>query len=177
MSIRAFKGHVPQIDDTCYVDESAEVIGQVILGKNVSLWPKVVLRGDVNTIEIGEGSNVQDHTVCHVTHSASFNPGGCPLVVGKWVTVGHRALLHGCTIRDECLIGMGAIVMDNAVIESQVLLGAGSLVPPGKRLRSGYLYMGNPAREVRVLNKDEIDFIHYSAEHYVALKEQYRVSS
>lgn len=149
------------------------VIGQVSLGTDVSVWPKTVIRGDVNWVRIGARTNVQDGCVLHVTHDGPHTPGGFPLSVGEDVTVGHGVVLHAATIGDRALIGMGAIVMDAAVIESDVLLGAGALVPPGKRLQSGRLYAGTPARPVRDLRPDELESLRYSAQHYVKLKDQY----
>lgn len=173
MNIRPFRGFSPQVTSSCYVDPTATLIGQVTLGEDVSIWPNVVVRGDVNSISIGDRTNIQDNTVCHVNHPADFNPGGDPLVIGHDVTVGHRALLHGCTIEDQCLVGMGAIVMDKAVVQSQVIIGAGTLVSPNKVLQSGYLYVGSPARQIRELTDDEKSFILYSAKHYAKLKNDY----
>ncbi len=143
--IQAFEGIAPKIADSAYVHESAVVIGNVTLGEDVSIWPMAVVRGDVNKIRIGARSNVQDGTVIHVTHDGPFTPGGVATEIGEDVTIGHKVMLHACTIEDTCLIGMGAIIMDKAVVRSEVIVGAGSLVPPGKELESGYLYMGSPA--------------------------------
>jgi carbonic anhydrase/acetyltransferase-like protein (isoleucine patch superfamily) len=146
----------------------------VTLGDDVSIWPMAVLRGDVHGITIGAGTNIQDGSVLHVTHGDSeFSEVGHPLVVGRHVTVGHKVVLHGCAVGDHCLIGIGAIVMDGVVIEDEVILGAGSLVPPGKRLESGYLYVGAPARQVRPLKPEEKDFLRYSPKHYIQLKNDY----
>lgn len=173
MAIRHFLDKTPLIGDSTYVDPTATVIGDVIIGEDCSLWPNVVIRGDVNYIRIGNRTNIQDNSVFHVNHDATFNPGGDPLIIGDDVTIGHRVLLHGCTIQDTCLIGMGSIVMDKVIIESQVMLGAGSLVPRGKVLKQGYLYVGNPVQQVRLLTEDELNFLSYSAKHYVKLKNQY----
>jgi len=173
MPMRAFGGRQPDIGERVYLDDTALVIGQVRIGDDASLWPYVVARGDVNHIRIGARSNIQDLTMLHVTHDGPYSPGGFPLLIGEDVTVGHRCLLHACTIGNRCLIGMGAIVMDGAVIEDDVLLGAGSLVSPGKRLQSGYLYRGNPVKRVRVLSDDEREMLRYSAAHYVRLKDKY----
>lgn len=173
MPVRAFDSSIPTLGDRVYLDETALVIGQVTLGDDVSLWPYAVLRGDVHRITIGNRSNIQDSSVLHVTHDGPYTPGGAPLVVGKEVTVGHRCVLHACTIGDRCLIGMGAIVMDGAVIGMDVLLGAGSLVSPGKRLESGYMYRGNPAEQIRPLTATELETLRYSADHYVLLKDRY----
>ena len=149
MSIRSYQGETPAIGKGVYVDETALVIGRVTLAEDVSLWPYVVARGDVNAIAIGARSNIQDLCVLHVTHDGPYSPGGLPLVIGEDVTVGHQCLLHACRIGDRCLIGMGSIVMDGTVIAADVLLAAGSLVSPGKLLEAGNLYRGNPAQKVR----------------------------
>lgn len=173
-NILAHHGAVPVIPASCYVHPSAQVIGEVTLGEHVSVWPGAVIRGDVNYILIGEGSNVQDLAVLHVSHRSDWDPQGAPLIIGARVTVGHSVILHGCTIGDECLIGMGSIVMDKAVIEPRVLLGAGSLVPEGKVLESGYLYLGRPAKPLRPLTADELAYFDYSARHYMSLAQSYR---
>ena len=176
MALRAFNGVLPRTEEGVFVDPSAVVIGDVCLASNVSIWPGVVIRGDVNSITIGEETNIQDGAVLHVTHRSASNPEGYPLKVGKGVTVGHKAVLHGCTIGDLCLIGIGAIVMDGAIIEDQVMVGAGALVPPGKRLESGYLYVGSPARPSRPLKDEEIAYLSYSRDGYVRLKNQHQAS-
>ncbi|HVC28818.1 MAG TPA: gamma carbonic anhydrase family protein [Gammaproteobacteria bacterium] len=173
MPIRSYQGETPIIGRGAFVNETALVIGRVTLAADVSLWPYVVVRGDVNTISIGARSNIQDLSVLHVTHDGPYSPGGFPLVVGEDVTVGHKCLLHACSIGDRCLIGMGSIVMDGAVIETDVLLGAGSLVSPGKLLESGNLYRGSPAQKVRALTVKELEMLCYSAAHYVNLKDLY----
>lgn len=177
LSLRAFNQSVPEFGARVWVDPAATVIGAVRLGDDVSVWPNVVLRGDVNTIEIGARSNIQDAVVGHVTHDGPFTPGGIPLIVGEDVTVGHAAVLHACTIGDRCLVGMGALVLDGAELESEVMLAAGSLVSPGKRLESGWLYRGRPAEPVRRLTERELEMLRYSAEHYVRLKNNYLVDS
>lgn len=143
------------------------------LGDDCSVWCNSVLRGDVNRIVIGRGSNVQDLTVGHVSHKTPDKPEGSPLIVGDYVTVGHSVILHGCTIGNECLIGMGTVIMDDVVINDHVLVGAGSLVSPGKVLESGLLYIGRPAKAIRALTADEIAYFKYSAEHYMRLKDDY----
>ena len=173
MALRPFYGTNPTLGARVYVDETAVVIGRVTLGDDASLWPCVVARGDVNGISVGARTNIQDLTMLHVTHDGPYSPGGFPLVIGADVTVGHKCLLHACSIGDRCLIGMGAIVMDGAVVESEVLLGAGSLVSPGKRLESGFLYRGSPAQKVRPLTDQEREMLRYSAAHYVRLKDRY----
>jgi len=172
-NITPYLGVAPQLGRDVYIDESARILGDVSLGDDVSVWPGTVIRGDVNSIRIGTGTNVQDLSVLHVSHKSSQDPGGAPLVIGKHVTIGHRVILHGCTIGDECLIGMGAIVMDKVVIQPRVLVGAGSLVPEGRTLESGYLYLGSPARPVRPLTEQELAHFAYSAQHYIRLKNNY----
>ncbi|KPC53501.1 gamma carbonic anhydrase family protein [Amantichitinum ursilacus] len=173
MAIEAFESIWPQLAQGAWVHASAQVIGEVTLGANSSVWPGAVIRGDVNFIRIGADSNIQDCSVLHTTHRRPDDPDGAPLVIGDRVTVGHGVMLHGCTIGNECLIGMGSIVLDRVVIEDRVMLGAGSLVPPGKVLRSGYLYMGRPAKEVRPLTEGELAHFAYSAGHYVRLMGKY----
>jgi len=173
MNIRPYQGISPSIADDVYIDESAVVIGDVSIGEHSSVWPMTVVRGDVNSISIGARTNIQDGSVLHVTHRHETIPDGYALTIGNDVTVGHKVILHGCTIKDQCLIGMGACVMDGALVESKVLLGAGSLVPMGKVLEGGYLWLGNPARKVRSLTKAEFDWLDYSAAHYVDLKKRY----
>jgi|SRR5882724_1379541 len=173
MPIRSYLDTRPVIGQRVYVDVSAVVIGKVTLADDASLWPMTVARGDVNSIQVGARSNVQDLTMLHVTHDGPYSPGGIPLIIGADVTVGHKCILHACTVGDRCLIGMGSIVMDGAVVESDVLLGAGSLVSPGKRLSSGHLYRGSPAQQVRPLTDAEREMLRYSAAHYVRLKDRY----
>ncbi len=173
MSIRSYKNQLPKIDATTYIDEAAVVIGDVTIGKDSSVWPMVAIRGDVHRIVIGERTNIQDGSVLHVTADNEFNPGGYPLTIGNDVTVGHGAILHACTVGDYCLIGMGATVLDGAVVENEVMVGAGSLVPPGKTLESGFLYLGSPVRQARPLKDREKEYLRFSSQHYVNLKNQY----
>tara|TARA_R110002049_G_scaffold252905_2_gene428245 strand:+ start:461 stop:991 length:531 start_codon:yes stop_codon:yes gene_type:complete len=172
-NIQSFQNHHPQIGEAVYIHSSASVIGDVQIGQNSSIWPSTVIRGDVNYIRIGEGTNVQDLSMLHVSHKSSWQPDGSPLIIGNHVTIGHQVILHGCTIEDECLIGMGSIVMDKVVVQKQVMLAAGSLVPEGAVLESGYLYLGRPAKRIRALTEDEIAHFMYSAKHYIKLKAQY----
>jgi carbonic anhydrase/acetyltransferase-like protein (isoleucine patch superfamily) len=173
MSIRRYFDHVPQLGQRVYVDPMAMILGQVKLADDVSIWPFVAARGDVNRIEIGARSNIQDNTVLHVTHDGRYSPGGIPLLIGADVTVGHGAILHACSIADACLIGMGATVLDGAIVEQHCLIGAGSVLSPGKRVEAGSMWLGNPARFVRKLTEKEIEMLYYSAENYVKLKDQY----
>jgi len=172
MSIRTYKNIHPTLANTAWIDESAVVIGQCTLEEHVSIWPNATLRGDVNKIHIGQNSNIQDGVVVHTTHESAGSKGS-KCIVGKNVTVGHNAVLHGCIIEDECLIGMGAVVLDNAVVQTQVFVGANSLVPPNKVLESGYLYVGSPAKKARPLTEEEKAFFKYSAQHYIDLKNDY----
>ncbi len=171
--IREFQGMIPRIAEDVWVDPTAVVIGDVEIGPGFSLWPLVVVRGDIHHIKIGSSSNIQDGSVVHVTHDSHFNPGGFPTIIGNNVTVGHKVMLHGCTIGDNCLIGMSSTVMDGAVIEPRVVLGAGSLVPGGKVLESGYLWVGSPVRRARELNEQEQEFLDYSAQNYARLAKKY----
>ena len=173
MTIRSFQGINPQIADSVYVDEAALVVGDVKIAEDSSIWPMTVVRGDVNKITIGSVTNIQDGSVLHVTHPHSNHPEGFALHVGNNVTVGHKVILHGCTVEDNCLIGMGSSIMDGAMVHSNVLIGAGSLVSPGKELESGFLYLGSPVRKVRALSDDELAWIKYSAQHYIKLKNRY----
>ena len=174
MAIRTYDGVTPHIDASAFVDDTALVVGDVSIGADSSIWPFAVARGDVNQIHIGQRTNIQDHCVLHVTHDSGYNPGGHALHIGDEVTVGHRVILHGCTIEDRCLIGMGAIVMDGAVLGSGLLLGAGALVPPGKVLEGGYVWLGSPVRRARALTGEEIERLWYSAEHYARLKDAHK---
>ena len=174
MALRRYQGINPRIAASAYVDASAVVIGDVTVGEDASLWPMVVARGDVNSIEVGARTNIQDGTILHVSHDSEYAPGGFPLRIGADITVGHKVILHGCSIEDGCLVGMGATVMDGTVLRSGVLLGAGSLVPPGQDLEGGFLWVGSPARRVRPLREQERDFLEYSPKHYVELKNRHR---
>ncbi|BBP44360.1 gamma carbonic anhydrase family protein [Thiosulfativibrio zosterae] len=173
MSIRKYLGIVPQIAESAWVDDSAVVIGKCQLAEDVGIWPNATLRGDVNDIIIGARSNIQDGAVVHTTHESERSKGS-KCIVGQDVTVGHNVVLHGCVIEDECLIGMGAVVLDNAVVQKHVLVGANSLVPPGKVLESGYLYVGSPVKQARPLTDAEKAFFRYSAAHYVKLKNDFK---
>ena len=174
MTVRAYLQHFPQLGERVYVDEAAVVIGKVVLADDVSIWPCAVLRGDVNHIHIGKRSNVQDGSVLHVTGGNSNQPAGSPLIIGEDVTIGHKVTLHGCTIGNRVLVGMGAIVLDDTIIEDEVIIGAGSLVPPRKRLSSGFLYMGSPAKAVRELTEQEKAFLTQSAQNYMTVAAHYQ---
>jgi carbonic anhydrase/acetyltransferase-like protein (isoleucine patch superfamily) len=172
-NLRPFNNILPTVGARVLIDPSSVVLGDVVLGDDVSIWPQVAVRGDVHRIRVGGRTSIQDGCVLHVTHAGPFNKDGWPLAVGSDVTVGHNATLHGCTIGDRVLVGMGAIVMDGAVVEDDVVIAAGALVTPGKRLRSGYLYAGSPAREGRPLSEKEMDYFVYSANNYVKLKDEH----
>jgi carbonic anhydrase/acetyltransferase-like protein (isoleucine patch superfamily) len=152
----------PQIDPTAYVATEAVVMGDVRLAAHSSVWPTAVLRGDINFIEIGEGSNIQDGCIVHLAEDI-------PVRVGKYVTVGHRAILHACTVEDECLIGMGATILDGAVIGRGSIVGAHALVTGGTRIPPGSMVLGMPAKVARALSAEEIAGIRPWADHYVAL--------
>lgn len=173
MGMRAFEGKRPSPGKANFIDPSAQLIGDVELGDDCSVWPCAVIRGDMHRIRIGHRVSVQDNAVLHITHDSRFNPGGYPLTIGDDVTIAHQAMLHGCTVGSRVMIGMQAMVMDGAVIEDEVILAAGSLVPPGKRLASGFLYRGRPATAARPLTDEEREFLTYVAGNYVRLKDRY----
>ncbi|OMH39475.1 gamma carbonic anhydrase family protein [Motiliproteus sp. MSK22-1] len=173
MKIRSYQGMTPQLGNAVFVDPTAVVLGDVSLGDDCSVWPLVVIRGDMHRIRIGARTSVQDGSVLHITHAGPYNPEGFPLIIGNDVTIGHQAMLHGCTIGDRVLVGMGTMVMDGAVVESDVVIGAGSLVPPGKTLESNFLYVGRPVKKVRPLTEKELSFFTYTAANYVGLKDKH----
>ena len=173
MNIRPFQQHHPSIAKSAYIDSTAVVIGQVEIGTDASVWPMTVIRGDVHKISIGAMSNIQDGSILHVTHRSSHNPEGGPLNIGQGVTVGHGAILHACQIDDYCLLGMGSIILDEAQMEHHSMLGAGSVLPSGKIIRSGELWVGNPAKKVKHLSQLQMESLEYSAQHYVKLTKQY----
>ncbi len=164
---------MPQFGERAWIDPSAVVIGNIVTGDDVSIWPMTVVRGDMHKICIGDRCSIQDGSVLHITHASDYNPDGYPLTIGDDVTVGHKALLHGCTIGSRVLVGMGCIIMDGAVVEDEVIVAAGCLVPPGKTLESGFLYVGSPARQARALSDEEKTFFRYTASNYVKLKDEY----
>ncbi|WP_413285537.1 gamma carbonic anhydrase family protein [Vibrio sp. MA40-2] len=172
-TLKSYKGISPDIGENVYIDTSAILVGQVAIGEDSSIWPFVSARGDVNSISIGRRSNIQDASVLHVTHKSEKNPEGFPLIIGDDVTIGHKVMLHGCVIQDRVLVGMSAIVLDGVTIEHDVMIGAGSLVPPNKVLKSGYLYVGSPVKQVRLLTNDERAFLKKSASNYVETKNNY----
>ncbi len=171
--LRQYLNFYPQVGQKVFLDSSSIVIGDVKLADDVSLWPLVVIRGDVNYVLIGSRTNIQDGSVLHVTHKSSDNPNGFPLIIGEDVTVGHKAVLHGCKIGDRVLVGMGSILLDGVIVEDDVVIGAGSLVPPGKKLESGYLYIGSPVKQVRKLKSEELKGLLYSSNNYARWKDNY----
>ena len=172
-NIRPFHNNYPKYDSSVYIDPSSVLVGDIVIGKDSSVWPLVAGRGDVNFIRIGERTNIQDGSVLHVTRTSPNDPHGYPLLIGDDVTVGHKVMLHGCILKNRILVGMGAIVMDGAVVEDDVIIGAGSLVPPNKTLESGFLYVGSPVKQMRPLHDSERAFLTKSSENYVYLKNEY----
>lgn len=173
MNIRSHNQHQPKLGTGVFIDPTAVVIGEVSIGEHSSVWPMCVIRGDMHAITIGARTSIQDGSVLHITHSSRFNPNGFPLHIGDEVTVGHQAMLHGCTIGNRVLVGMKAMIMDGAVVEDLVMIAAGAIVPPGKHLESGFVYVGSPAKKLRPLTPEEREFFPYSADNYVRLKDQY----
>lgn len=174
MNVRPYLDRMPVLGARVYVDPAASVIGDVELGEDASLWPGTIVRGDVNHIRIGARTNLQDGCIVHVTHEGPYTrPGGLPTIIGADVTIGHGAIIHACTIEDACLIGMGAIVLDGVTVKKHGYVGAGAVVPPGKTIGEGELWLGNPARLVRTLDATQIEQLYYSAQHYVRLKDRY----
>jgi carbonic anhydrase/acetyltransferase-like protein (isoleucine patch superfamily) len=174
MPVRPYRDILPRQGERVYVDPAATLVGDVVLGDDVSLWPGAVVRGDVNFIRIGARTNVQDGAVVHVSHDGPHAKlGGFATVIGADVTIGHKAIIHACRIEDAVLVGMGAIVLDGAVLRKHAFVGAGALVAPGKEVGEGELWLGNPAKKVRMLSDAEIEALYYSAGHYVRLKDDY----
>ena len=162
-----FLGKHPQYDDTVFIADSADVIGEVTFGKECSVWFNVTIRGDVNYIELGDRTNVQDNVCIHVMNQTG------PTIIGNDVSIGHGAVVHGCTIHDRVLIGINATVLDKVIVESDVIVAADTLVPPGKVLKSGYMYMGSPAKATRKLREDEIAMIRQLSSNYVKYSRVY----
>ncbi len=171
--MKSFRGKMPQLGDRVWVDENAVIIGDVTIGDDSSVWPLVAIRGDMHSITIGARTSIQDNSCLHITHASTYKPEGYPLSIGDDVTVGHMAMLHGCTVGSRVLVGMGTTILDGAVIEDEIIIGAGSLVPPGKRLESGFMYMGSPVKQIRPLNEKEIEYFQYAGLNYVKLKDEY----
>ncbi|MBS0456815.1 MAG: gamma carbonic anhydrase family protein [Proteobacteria bacterium] len=171
--MRPYLDTFPRLGARAYIDPAACVIGDVVLGEDASIWPMAVVRGDVHHIRIGARTNVQDGAILHVTHAGPYTGDGFPCVIGADVTIGHAAVVHACTIEDACLIGMHATVLDGAVVKKHGFVAAGAVIAPGKVVGERELWMGNPARRVRVLDDAQIEQLYYSAAHYVRLKDRY----
>lgn len=172
-ALRSYKSQRPKLGKKVFIDPASVVIGDVELGDDCSVWPCAVIRGDMHAIRVGERTSVQDGAILHITHASQFNENGWPLIIGDDVTIGHSANLHGCTIGSRVLIGINATILDGAVVEDEVIIGAGTLVPPGKVLESGYMYMGSPFKQIRPLSDKERAFFRYSANNYVNLKNEF----
>jgi len=172
-----FKNILPSIKENSWIAPSADVIGEVSVGKECSIWFGCVVRGDVNSITIGDRTNIQDLSMIHVTHykidDAGNKIGGNPTVIGDDVTIGHRVMLHGCEVEDACLIGMSATILDGAVIGKESIVGAGALITKNKKFPPRSLIMGSPAKVVRQLTEDEVAELYASAQRYVSFKNEY----
>lgn len=166
--IRDYKGHNPKIDTSVFIAESADLIGKITIKENSSVWYNAVLRGDVDSIRIGTYTNIQDQCVIHADTDI-------PTIIGNYVTIGHSAVIHSCTIKNNVLIGMGSIILPNVVINENVIIGAGTLIPPGKEIPSNSMVFGSPAKIIRNLTEAEINKIHESSIHYKELAEDYIV--
>lgn len=173
-ALRSFNQISPKLGERVYIDPACTVIGDVNIGDDSSIWPYTVIRGDVNFIRIGARTNIQDGTIIHVSHDWLVGKQiGYATLIGDDVTIGHGAIIHACTIEDGCLIGMGSKVLDGAVVKKNGFVGAGTVIPPGKTVGSGELWLGNPAKCVRKLSELQIEQLYYSAAHYVRLKDKY----
>lgn len=166
--ILPYNGITPTIHEDAWIAPGAVVVGDVHIGAHSNIWFGCVVRGDVNTIRIGERTNIQDGTVVHVTRKTG------PTYIGSGVTIGHKALLHACTVEHDCFIGMGAILMDDSVVESGAYLAGGAQLTPGKRVPSGQMWAGSPAKHFRDVREDEAEFIGISAQNYVNLSKEYK---
>ena len=172
-NIRSYDGMTPSLGERVMIDPSAVVLGDLVVGDDVSVWPQCAIRADMHRIRIGHRTNIQDNSVLHITHAGDFSEAGWPLTIGDDVTVGHSVVLHGCTIGNRVLVGIGSIVMDGVTVEDEVMIGAGSLVTPGKTLKRGWLYAGSPAKPMREITERERSFLSYSAQNYVKLKNRF----
>ncbi|MEO5626635.1 MAG: gamma carbonic anhydrase family protein [Dokdonella sp.] len=173
-AIRNSHGSVPRVSPLAYIDPSAQVVGHVQVGDYASIWPCSVVRADAHAIRIGARSNVQDGALLHVSHDALFMLGGFALTIGDNVTIGHDAALHGCCVQDACLIGVRATILDGTLIKKHSIVGAGAVVTQGKVVGEGELWLGDPARYLRMLSDEEIEQIYYSARQNVVLGANYR---
>lgn len=176
MNIRPFRDKRPKIAKSAFVDLMACVIGDATLEDDVSVWPMAVIRADINAIKIGARSNIQDGAVLHVDVSES-NTAGFPLIIGEDVTVGHGVVLHGCTIGNRCLIGMNATILNGAILGDDIVIGANSLVPQGKKLESGFLYFGNPVKQIRPLTAEEKRAMQMNVDNYVGWKDEMKTTT
>ncbi|WP_069649392.1 gamma carbonic anhydrase family protein [Caloranaerobacter ferrireducens] len=165
--LKEYESKKPQIHDSCFIADSAEIIGDVEIGENTSVWYNTVIRGDENSIKIGKYTNIQDGCVIHISKEYET-------VIGDYVTIGHKAIVHACKVGDNVLIGMGAIILDGAEIEDNVLVGAGSIVTPGKKIPSGTLVLGSPAKVIRKLTDEEIKHLKQSAIDYVEYAKKHK---
>ncbi len=177
-NILTYRGITPIIDSSSFIASNAIISGDTVIGKNVGIWFGCVIRGDVAKIRIGDDTNIQDNTVIHVTrpHHAQNKTSdeGGPTIIGKGVTIGHSAIIHACVIEDYAFIGMGSVVMDLARVESYGMLAAGAVLTPGKVVKSGQIWAGNPAKYFRDLTQIEKDYIITSAENYIELMREYK---
>ncbi|WP_411168564.1 gamma carbonic anhydrase family protein [Clostridium sp. MB05] len=164
--IKDFNDRKPLIDKTCYISESVDIIGEVVIEKNANIWFGTRLRGDMNRIYVGENTNIQENSVVHVDFHYETN-------IGENVTIGHGAIIHGCTISENVLVGMGSIILNGAKISRNTIIGAGSLIPQGKEFEEGVLILGSPAKVIRKLTDEEIESIKKSANNYVELSKKY----
>ncbi len=172
MTIEAYEGKLPQLGERVFVSSMAYINGDVVIGDDSSVWPGVIIRGDMNWIKIGSRTSIQDGSVLHTTHKGDFGPGNT-LTIGDQVTIGHMVCLHGCTIGNQVLIGIGTTILDGAIVEDKVVIAAGTLVPPNKRLESGFMYMGSPAKKNRPLTERELAYFKYTTDNYVKTKDIY----
>lgn len=161
-----FKGKKPSIDKTCYISESVDIIGEVVIKENVNIWFGTRIRADINSVHIGKNSNIQENSVVHVDYNNE-------VYIGNSVTIGHSSIIHGCRIENNVLVGMGSIILNGAKIGKNSIIGAGSLITQNKEFEDGYLIMGRPAKAIRKLTKEEIKSIQKSADNYVSLSKNY----
>ena len=173
MPIYPYQEVYPTIDSSAFVHQDAVIIGDVHIGMYSSIWPGVVIRGDVNFVRIGSRTNIQDGSILHVTRPTKNNPQGTPLIIGDEVTIGHQVSLHACHLKNRSMVGIGAIVLDRVVLEEQAMVAAGSLVSPGKRIPAAELWIGSPARSVRLLRHDELAHHAETSQNYVRLAQSY----
>lgn len=174
MPLESYQDMFPEIASGTFVHNTACIIGQVTIATNSSVWPYCVLRGDVHAIQIGANTNIQDGTIIHTTHAGPYTDIGRPTRVGNHVTIGHRCILHACTVEDKAFIGMNTTILDGAIIRSGAMIGANSLITNGQHIEGGFLWLGQPARKTRPLTPKEQEYIDYSAQHYSHVAQSYR---